>query len=153
MGRAPEPVSAGETGIPSPFGGSSSRHHAQLAYPKALPCSWTLSPKELLVRHCQSGHTGWDEWLGPGRGDRCDGRERAVRRRQVDHRRRRTVHGVVQPHTAFAVRATSSSFCRCTSGVMRFPSHVEAKPHCGLNANRSSGTYLAASMMRRISSS
>ena len=52
------------------------------------------------------------------------------------------------PHTSLAVAATSSSFCRCSSAVRLLPSCVEAKPHCGLSASRSSGTKRAASAMR-----
>ncbi len=49
------------------------------------------------------------------------------------------------PQTDFATLATSSSLRRWSSGVMRLPSIVEAKPHCGLRASRSSGTYFEAS--------
>ena len=53
-------------------------------------------------------------------------------------------------HTARAVVATSSSFLRCSSGDRRLPSCVEANPHCGLSASRSSGTIRDASAMRRL---
>src|SRR5262249_53286183 len=61
--------------------------------------------------------------------------------------------GEPQPQTAFAVRTTSSSLWRISSQVSRLPAAVEAKPHCGEIASRSSGTYLAASSMRRRSES
>jgi len=45
-----------------------------------------------------------------------------------------------QAQTWRATRATSSSFARWSSTETRFPGIVEAKPHCGLSASRSSGT-------------
>ncbi len=42
---------------------------------------------------------------------------------------------------------------RCASGVIRLPGKVEANPHCGLSASRSSGMYCDASSTRRWSSS
>ena len=57
------------------------------------------------------------------------------------------------PHTARAVSATTRSLRAWSSGPMRLPSSVDAKPHCGLSASRASGTCFAASSIRRVSSS
>ena len=49
-------------------------------------------------------------------------------------------------------RATSPirrSFASCSSRVMTFEISPEAKPHCGLTASRSSGTYRVASSIAR----
>src|SRR5580658_3564233 len=43
-------------------------------------------------------------------------------------------------HTRRAVSATSFSLAHWRSSVRRFPSAVEAKPHCGLSAKSSMGT-------------
>ena len=40
------------------------------------------------------------------------------------------------------------SFASCSASVSGLPASPDAKPHCGLRANRSSGTYFAASRMR-----
>lgn len=45
-----------------------------------------------------------------------------------------------QPHMRRAVSATSLSLAHCRSSVIRLPSAVEAKPHCGLSARFSMGT-------------
>ena len=50
-----------------------------------------------------------------------------------------------------AVSTTSCSFCHCSSSVNRLPSSDDAKPHCGLMARLSSGTYRLASSIRRRS--
>src|SRR5580765_2902385 len=59
----------------------------------------------------------------------------------------------VQPHTRCAVSTTSRILAHCSSSVKRFPSMVEAKPHCGLSTRFSRGTYLAASWTLRIKTS
>src|ERR1700730_16125084 len=51
-------------------------------------------------------------------------------------------------HARRGVSATSFSLAHCRSSVTRFPSAVEAKPHCGLRARFSRGTYRDASSMR-----
>ena len=45
------------------------------------------------------------------------------------------------------------SFASCSSRVMTFEISPEAKPHCGLTASRSSGTYRVASSIRETRSS
>ncbi len=67
------------------------------------------------------------------------------------HRRR--VGTERQPQTLRATPATSRSFAHCSSSVSRLPSAIEANPHCGLSASRSSGTTFAASSRRRASAS
>src|SRR6266581_5831652 len=57
------------------------------------------------------------------------------------------------PHISVATSTTRSSLCRCTSSEIGFPRNVLAKPHCGLRQRFSSGTYLAAASMRRLSTS
>src|SRR5207244_10756065 len=57
------------------------------------------------------------------------------------------------PHTSFATSTTRLSLSFCCSIVSALPSTVEEKPHCGDRHNCSSGTYLAASSMRRFNSS
>lgn len=57
------------------------------------------------------------------------------------------------PQTLRAVSTTSSSFRHWSSVESRLPAATEAKPHCGLSARFSSGTYRAASSMRRRNSS
>src|SRR5207253_10571638 len=59
----------------------------------------------------------------------------------------------VHPHTLRAISTTRSSLRFWSSSLTRLPTTSEPKPHCGLTANRSSGTYFAASSMRRLSSS
>ena len=44
-----------------------------------------------------------------------------------------------QPHTSAAVSTTSRSFAISSSRVIRFPSTVEEKPHCGERQSWSSG--------------
>src|SRR5579862_7418473 len=52
------------------------------------------------------------------------------------------------PHTCRAAFTTRSSLLHCSSSVSRFPSMVDANPHCGLSARYSRGTYLVASSIR-----
>src|SRR5215510_10250161 len=59
--------------------------------------------------------------------------------------------GYACPHTLLAVSTTNLSLRHCSSSVSRLPSIVEAKPHWGLRARFSSGTYLLASSMRLLS--
>src|ERR1700689_3257851 len=58
-----------------------------------------------------------------------------------------------QPHTSLAVSTISRSLAACSSGVSTLPSTVEEKPHWGDRHSWSSGTYLAASSIRRLSAS
>src|SRR6267142_1304258 len=58
-----------------------------------------------------------------------------------------------QPQTCRAVAATSFSLDHCWSSLSRFPSAVEANPHCGLSARFSRGTYFDASSIRFASTS
>src|SRR5882672_1429507 len=58
-----------------------------------------------------------------------------------------------QLQTRRAVSTTRCSLAHCSSSVSIFPSMVEAKPHCGLSARFSSGTYWEASLIRWTSSS
>ncbi len=44
------------------------------------------------------------------------------------------------PQTSRAKSTTSRSFASCISALSGLPASVEAKPHCGLSARRSSGT-------------
>src|SRR5262249_50120392 len=55
-----------------------------------------------------------------------------------------------QPQTSCAVSTTRRSLAACSSWVSALPSTVDEKPHCGDRHNCSSGTYLAASSMRRF---
>ena len=81
----------------------------------------------------------------------------AIQSLEVDHRlavrptagSARVARSETQPQIRRAVSATSLSLAHCCSSVMRLPSAVEAKPHCGLSARFSSGTNRAASSMRR----
>src|SRR4051794_31456458 len=57
------------------------------------------------------------------------------------------------PQTSRATSTMSASFAFCSSIVSAFPSTVDEKPHCGLRQSCSSGTYRAASSMRRFNSS
>ena len=50
-----------------------------------------------------------------------------------------------------ATSTISRSFAHCSSAVSALPSTVEEKPHCGDRHSCSSGTYFAASSMRRLS--
>ena len=52
------------------------------------------------------------------------------------------------PQTSRATSATSSSLRHWSSSVSRLPAAVDAKPHCGLRASRSTGTYPLASSIR-----
>src|SRR5215210_1192946 len=63
------------------------------------------------------------------------------------------LQGFVHLHTWCAISTTRSSFLRWSSSLIRFPATSDPKPHCGLTASRSNGTYFAASSMRRLSSS
>src|SRR5262249_7149982 len=65
----------------------------------------------------------------------------------------RTLDATQRPQTSRAVSATRWSLARWSAAVTRVPSIVEAKPHWGDSARRSSGTKRAASSMRRHSSS
>ena len=58
-----------------------------------------------------------------------------------------------QPHTSAAVSTISASFAICSSTVRSLPSTVEENPHCPDRQSCSSGTYFAASSMRRLRSS
>jgi hypothetical protein len=58
-----------------------------------------------------------------------------------------------QPQTSCATWTIRRSFATCSSCVMALPSTVEEKPHCGDRQSCSSGTYFAASSMRRLRSS
>src|SRR5205807_4253962 len=57
------------------------------------------------------------------------------------------------PHTSRATSTMRRSLAFSSSMVSALPSTVDEKPHCGLRHNCSSGTYLAASSMRRFNSS
>ena len=57
------------------------------------------------------------------------------------------------PHTSSASSTISRSFAHCSSSVRTLPSSVEAKPHCGERQNWSRSANLAASSMRRLTSS
>src|SRR5512144_3343856 len=48
----------------------------------------------------------------------------------------------VHPQTVRATSATSSSFRRMSSQLIKLPEAAEAKPHCVLTARFSIGTYL-----------
>src|SRR5699024_671759 len=63
-----------------------------------------------------------------------------------------SIHSIYD-QTSSAIFTTCPSFFHCSSSVSRFPSSVEAKPHWGLRASWSSGTYPAASSMRFFTSS
>src|SRR5262249_40077585 len=52
-----------------------------------------------------------------------------------------------EPQTLRAVSTTSSILRHCSSSVSRLPAAVDAKPHCGLRARFSIGTYRAASLI------
>src|SRR6267378_149283 len=56
-------------------------------------------------------------------------------------------------HTCRAVSTTRSSLRFWSSSLTRLPTTSEPKPHCGLRARFASGTNLAASSIRRLSSS
>ena len=56
-------------------------------------------------------------------------------------------------HIRRAISHTLSSLRLSSSMERPFPTIEEAKPHCGLSANRSSGTKRFACMMRRMRSS
>src|SRR5262249_14597146 len=58
-----------------------------------------------------------------------------------------------RPQTSSAVSITRRSFERCASTAILLPCTVLENPHCGESASCSSGTYLAASSMRRLRSS
>src|ERR1700731_2121707 len=58
-----------------------------------------------------------------------------------------------QPHTSRATSMTRRNLAFSSSIESALPSTVEEKPHCGLRHSCSSGTYLAASSIRRFSSS
>jgi len=45
-----------------------------------------------------------------------------------------------QPHTERATETTSSSLARWSASLIALPSIIEANPHWGLSASRSSGT-------------
>src|SRR5262249_23622857 len=55
-----------------------------------------------------------------------------------------------RPHISSATSTIILSFAHCSSSARILPSSVEAKPHCGDRQSCSSGTYLAASSMRRL---
>src|ERR1700683_389457 len=55
--------------------------------------------------------------------------------------------------TRLAVSTTSRSLAHCSSSVNRFPSMVEANPHCGLSARLSIGKYRPACSILRTRSS
>src|SRR5262249_16499169 len=83
---------------------------------------------------------------------------RAGYERKQDHARcrhgeRKSVEHRPQPHTARGVPMRSRNLAFCSSIVSALPSTVEEKPHCGLRQSWSSGTYFAASSIRRFSSS
>ena len=54
------------------------------------------------------------------------------------------------PHTFSAIFLTSLNLAHCSSSVSLFPISHEAKPHCGLKHNLSSGIYFAASFILSI---
>src|SRR4051794_13333608 len=57
------------------------------------------------------------------------------------------------PQSSRATSTMSASFAFCSSIVSALPSTVDEKPHCPLRQSCSSGTYLVASSMRRLSAS
>src|SRR4051812_26780493 len=57
------------------------------------------------------------------------------------------------PQTSRAVSTTNLIFAACVSAAIAFPSTVLENPHCGDRHSCSSGTYCAASSIRRLSSS
>src|SRR3954453_4424467 len=57
------------------------------------------------------------------------------------------------PQTSRAVSTTNLIFAACVSTAIALPSTVLENPHCGDKHNCSSGTYCAASSIRRLSSS
>src|SRR5262249_21393403 len=59
----------------------------------------------------------------------------------------------VQPQTSRATRTTSDSFAISASTVILLPKTVLEKPHCGLSASCSRGTYRLAWSMGRLRSS
>src|SRR5215510_1903542 len=58
-----------------------------------------------------------------------------------------------EPQTSRAVSTTRRSLSISPATSIAFPPMPLENPHCGLNASCSSGTYLLASSMRRLSSS
>src|SRR5439155_14761813 len=94
--------------------------------------------------------------VGTGNGDTgLAGRTVALhfsrRAGEVGAKRRVRVQQHAHPHTSCAVSTTSRSFAICCSSVSTLPSWVDEKPHCGDRQSWPSGTYFAASSMRRFS--
>src|SRR4029077_12953078 len=58
-----------------------------------------------------------------------------------------------RPHISYDTSTIIRSLAHCSSSASTLPSSVEAKPHCGDNANWSSATYLVASSIRRLMAS
>src|SRR5579864_5534525 len=57
------------------------------------------------------------------------------------------------PQTSSATSTIILSFAHCSSSARILPSSVEAKPHCGDRQSWSTGTYFAASSIRRLTAS
>ena len=54
------------------------------------------------------------------------------------------------PQTSSAISFTNFNFAHCSSSVNLLPIAQEAKPHCGLKHNRSSGIYFVACLILLI---